>query len=309
VPDRNVALPRGNTSCEVLEVALALEGALVLRPQNLVCTWQMETHICVCNVTTSTEHKQYRLPPVLGRSLVAQQPRANHANGIDTAIPDVVNSLDATTREARGHDLACIDIRIRARSCILCDPVNRCAHGVFVGRSSAIGTTLSNGKEAVAGDVLQKRRVRATVGAACAVTPDEYGHLLGASALGRVVDGMPAQGVVRLVCAGRKGTCATTTLLRMLTTNSERTDVEVEPTCRVSTFRGDAVALSKSSAATAMAKAFFMLVICEKTEKLNCLVRSRILATTNMPAIYILAPSVASATTPKRIFSSMSLRH
>jgi hypothetical protein len=261
VSDGNVALPRGDTSCEVLEVALALEAVLVLGSQELRFTWKRRAHICVCNVTTSTEDKQHRLSPGLGRGLVTQQSRANHANGVDTAVPNIVHSLDPTTRKTRGHDLARIDVRIRARTCVLGDPVDGCFHGIFVGRSSSIGTTLSNGKEAVAGDVLQKRRVRATVSAAGAVAPDKHRHLLRACAFSRVVDGMPAEGVVRLVCAGCEGACATTTLFKSLTIDVVRASGQVELTCRASMLRGDAAAFSKSSAATAMVKAVFILAV------------------------------------------------
>jgi hypothetical protein len=72
---------------------------------------------------------------------------------------------------------------------------------------------------------------------------------------------MPTEGVVCLVCAGCKGACAATTLLELLIIDGVSTNVLMEPTCRLSTFRGDATALSKSSAATAMAKAFFIMVV------------------------------------------------
>jgi hypothetical protein len=69
-----------------------------------------------------------------------------------------------------------------------------------------------------------------------------------------------AEGVVGLVCAGREGTCTTASLSKLLTTDVGSMNNHVEPTCRASILRGDAVALSRRSAPMAMAKAFFILV-------------------------------------------------
>jgi hypothetical protein len=219
--DGNVTLPRGNTSCEVLEVALTLNLMSVLgstcaseRLRGLLRKGR--SYIRVRDITASTKHKQHWLPPVLGRCLILQQTRANHTNSIDTTVPDVVDRLDTTARKPSCHDLARIHIGICTSTSGFRDPVNCCFHSTRVRRPSTVRTTLSNGKETIASDILQQSRVGPPVGAAGAVTPDEYREFLGPGVLGWIVDCMAAERVVGFVSAGAEWACSASLLLVLL---------------------------------------------------------------------------------------------
>jgi hypothetical protein len=174
-----------------------------------------ETYISIGDITTTTQHKQHRLPPIPRRSLILQQPRADDADGIDAAVPNVINGLDTTAREARSHDPASIDVRIRSFTGILGNPSDCLIHRLRSGScSAAIGATLRDGEEAVARDVLQERRVGTTVGAAGAFTPDQYWQRdIAGRGFGWVVDGVALKRVVGLVVSGSIWACAASLLL------------------------------------------------------------------------------------------------
>jgi hypothetical protein len=205
--DGNVTLPRGNAGCEVLEVALTLLYHQCLsQPQP-----RLATYVLVRNITTATQYKQDRLPPRARSRLVRQKSGANHANSVDVRVPDNVHGLGATARKASSHDLGGVNIGIGSSSSVLDNPLDRLVHGSRVGRASAVGRTLGDGEEAVAGNLLQKGRVGVANVAASAVAPDEHGELSGASLCWIVYCVVP-EGAVRLPCA-RSVWAVTTALL------------------------------------------------------------------------------------------------
>jgi hypothetical protein len=131
VADGNIPLPTRYSGCEVLEVALALCSQLVFRDASSF--WKKrKTHIRIRNVAAATKHKENRLPPILRRCLILQQPAANHADSVHTTIPNIIHRLHTPTAKSRRHDLRRIHIRIRARARRLAHPVNRCLHRVLV---------------------------------------------------------------------------------------------------------------------------------------------------------------------------------
>jgi hypothetical protein len=170
----------------------------------------------VSNVTASTQHEQDGLPPRAGSALVAKQARADHPNRVNILVPDDIHSLSATAREPGRHDLGRIHVGVGTGTGVLDNPLNGLVHGACVGRASAVGCTLSNGEEPIAGDLLQKSRVRSSDIAAGAVAPDKHRELGGACVLGRVVDRVVPEGAVRLPSGGSERALATTLLLIML---------------------------------------------------------------------------------------------
>jgi hypothetical protein len=147
--------------------------------------------------------------------LVRKQSGANHANGVDVLVPDDIHGLSPTTREASSHDLGGINIGIGSSSGVLDNPLDCLVHGTRVGCAATIWRALSNGEEAMAGDLLQKGRVGIANVAAGAVAPDENGKLSGTS-LCWVVDRMVPERAVRLPGAGSEWTITTALLLELL---------------------------------------------------------------------------------------------
>jgi hypothetical protein len=131
-------------------------------------------------------------------------------------MPDIIHSLYTSARKARSHDLGRIYIRIRARTRGPRDPVDGLRHGGLAGRTPTIRSALGDGEEAVAGDLLEERRVGGADVAAGAVAPDEDGELGGVGGFGGVVDCVVGETVIGFVGAGGVGTCAAALLLKWL---------------------------------------------------------------------------------------------
>lgn len=219
------------------------------------------THVLVRNITRSTHDEQDRLLPGACSAEVAKKTRADDADGLDTAVRDVIHGLRAAAGETSRHDLGGVYVRICALSSVLRDPINRLLHGLRVGLASAVGCALGDGKEAVTGNLLQKRLVGFALVAAGSVAPDEHWHLGGASALGWVVDGVVAKRVLGLVCAWAK-LSATAGSLLVVSIQLVSTVLERGLTfCRASMSTGDAMTLSKQSAAKARTAAYFILLV------------------------------------------------
>lgn len=160
------------------------------------------THVLVSNIATASQDEKDGLPPLTRGGLVGEQTRADDTDGVDALIPDVVHGLGSTARETRGEDLGGINIGVRALTGVLGDPVDGLLHGLRVRGSAAVGSALGDSEETVADNVLEERLVGTAVVAACAVAPDNDRLLLAAGVLGRVVDGVVTERVVRLVGSG-----------------------------------------------------------------------------------------------------------
>lgn len=92
-------------------------------------------------------------------------------------------------------------------------------------------------------DVIQQGLVRASIGAAGTVTPDEDGQLLGASALSWVVDSVALKRAVGLVVAWCIGTSSTLPRLQVHwggdnTVERERRDGECESVLHFGSTKG-----------------------------------------------------------------------
>ena len=172
-----------------------------------------KTHVLVRNVAAAAHDEQHRLPPRARGRVVGQQARTDDADGVDAAVPNVVHGLCSTAGEARGHDLARVDVGVVALSGVGRNPVDGGLHGLRVGAAAALGPALGDGQEAVAGDLLQEGLVGQALVAAGAVAPDEDGHFGGAGGLGGVVDGVVAEGGLGLVGRGGVGAGAAAALV------------------------------------------------------------------------------------------------
>ena len=208
--NRDVTLPGRNARRYVLVVALTLWQCQVGTPSS----YPVSTYVLVRNITGATQHEQDWLLPCACSSVVGQKSRADDANGVYTAIPDVVHSLCSTAGEARSHDLARVDIRIRALAGIRRHPIDGRLHGLRVRRATAVWRTFSDGQEAVASHLLEKGLVGPALVTAGTVTPDQHRHLSAACAVGGVVDGVVGEGTVRLVGARSIGSSTTASLSR-----------------------------------------------------------------------------------------------
>ena len=171
------------------------------------------THVLVRDIAAAAHDEQHGLLPRARGGVVGQQAGADDADGVDAAVPDVVHGLGAAAGEARGHDLARVDVGVVALARVGRHPVDGGLHGLRVGAAAALGPAFGDGQEAVAGDLLQEGLVRQALVAAGAVAPDEDGHFGGAGGLGRVVDGVVAEGGLGLVGCGGVGTGAAAALV------------------------------------------------------------------------------------------------
>jgi len=161
-------------------------------------------YIVIGNVAAATDHKEDRLFKLASRRVVCEQPRANHANGLHVAIPDIIHSLNSATGEASGHDLGCIDIGIVSSTSGLGNPVDSGGHSVLIGRAAASRRALSDGEEAMAGDVLKQGGVGCALVAAAAVAPHQDWQLFGPGIL-RIEDCVAGNRSVGFVCGWTEG--------------------------------------------------------------------------------------------------------
>jgi uncharacterized membrane protein len=72
-------------------------------------------------------------------------------------------------------------------------------------------------------------------------------------------------------------------------------------------LRGDAAALSRRSAAMAMAKVFFILVTMRRAQKTESVATSKVSPFINTPAIYILSQLLTHATLTMYVSSNIDL--
>lgn len=127
---------------------------------------------------------------VPGRRLVAQEARAEDADGFDARVPDLGHGLDAAAAVAGGHDLGAVDAGVLALAGVLDDPVDRRRHQGGRRRLRAPRRPRRDGQVAVRGHLRQEVGVGRAVAAAAAVAPDEHGELGRPHRARRHVDGV-----------------------------------------------------------------------------------------------------------------------